>query len=120
MCCPLKGLVLSGLGSGWRSADHRGRAADAVLDRPFAVEEGMPERAARNRDEAKGGEGDLPRRGPAGDTRGAAPGTKWCAANAVAEYAESGRSYTRRSNQVHAASRTPGSKQRGLELLLAA
>ena len=32
--------------------------------------------------------------GTAGDTRGSAPGTKWCAANAIAEYADFGRRYT--------------------------
>jgi hypothetical protein len=91
-----------------------------VLDRLFAVEEGMPERAARNREQAKRavmaiflGQGEV------GDTRGSAPGTKWCAANAIAEYADFGRRYTKRSNQVQRSFEDTQLKQRGLELVLA-
>jgi phage/plasmid-like protein (TIGR03299 family) len=92
-----------------------------VLDGLFAVEDGMPERAARNREEAKRAVmaiflGD----GSAGDTRGNAARTKWCAANAVAEYADFGRRYTKRSNQVQRSFEDTQLKQRGLELVLAA
>jgi hypothetical protein len=33
--------------------------------------------------------------GQAADTRGSAPGSKWCAVNAIAEHADYGRRYTR-------------------------
>jgi hypothetical protein len=38
--------------------------------------------------------------GAAGDTRGGAPGSGWCAVNATAERADHGRQYTKRTNQV--------------------
>jgi hypothetical protein len=60
------------------------------------------------------------REGEAGDTRGAAPGSKWCAANAIAEHADFGRRYTRRSNQVQRSFEDDRLKQRGFELLLEA
>jgi hypothetical protein len=91
-----------------------------VLDRLFAVEDGMPERAARNREQAKRAiMAIFLGHGHAGDTRGNAPGSKWCAANAIAEYADFGRRYTRRSNQVQRSFEDTQLKQRGLELLLA-
>jgi elongation factor P hydroxylase len=58
--------------------------------------------------------------GPAGDSRGNAPGSKWWAANAIAEYADFGRRYTKRSNQVQRSFEDTELKQRGLELVLAA
>ena len=58
--------------------------------------------------------------GEAGDTRGCAPGTKWCAANAIAEWADFGRRYTRRTNQVQRSFEDNQAKQRGLELVLGA
>jgi phage/plasmid-like protein (TIGR03299 family) len=92
-----------------------------VLDRLFAVEDGMPERAARNREQAKRAVMAIFHgQGPAGDTRGGAPDTKWCAANAIAEYADFGRRYTKRSNQVQRSFEDTLLKQRGLDLLLEA
>jgi phage/plasmid-like protein (TIGR03299 family) len=92
-----------------------------VLDRLFAVEEGMPDRAARNREQAKQATmATFLRHGPAGDTRGSSPGSKWCAANAIAEYADFGRRYTKRSNQVQRSFEDTQLKQRGLEPVLAA
>jgi phage/plasmid-like protein (TIGR03299 family) len=92
-----------------------------VLDRLFASEQGMPERAARNREEAKAavmaiflGQGEV------GDTRGQAPGTKWCAVNAIAEHADYGRRCTKRTNQVRRSFEDTRLKQRGLELVVAA
>ncbi len=83
------------------SSSSSGGSADTVLDRLFAAPDGMGDRAARNREEAKlavlaifAGQG------AAGDTRGAAPGSKWCAANAVAEYADFQRGVTSRTNQM--------------------
>ena len=59
-----------------------------VLDRLFAASEGIGERAARNREEVKQAVLRIFRgEGAAGDTRGTAPRSKWCAANAIAEYA---------------------------------
>ena len=81
----------------------------------------MGDRAARNREEAKHAVLAIFRgQGSAGDTRGSAPGTKWCAANAIAEYADFGRRYTRRSNQVQRSFEDAQLKQRGFELLLEA
>ncbi len=92
-----------------------------VLDRLFAAPDGMGDRAARNREEAKQVVlATFRGQGAAGDTRGAAPNSKWCAANAIAEYADFGRRYTRRSNQVQRSFEDTQLKQRGLELLLAA
>jgi hypothetical protein len=92
-----------------------------VLDRLFAVRDGLPERAARNREQAKRAiMAIFHGQGQAGDTRGSAPGSKWCAANAIAEYADFGRRYTKRSNQVQRSFEDTQLKQRGLELVLAA
>jgi phage/plasmid-like protein (TIGR03299 family) len=92
-----------------------------VLDRLFAVPEGRGGRAARNREEAKQAVMAIFRgQGAAGDTRGSAPGSKWCAANAIAEYADFGRRYTRRSNQVQRSFEDTQLKQRGLKPLLEA
>jgi len=57
---------------------------------------------------------------PNGDTRGNSPGTKWCAANAVAEYADWYRRYTVRTDQMARSFEDHDLKQRGLELVLAA
>jgi hypothetical protein len=51
--------------------------------------------------------------------RGQAPGTKWCAANAIAEWAHYGRRYTKRTNQVQRSREDTALKQRGLELVAA-
>ncbi len=92
-----------------------------VLDRLFVAPEGIGDRAARNREDAKQAVIAIFRgQGAAGDTRGGAPGSKWCAANAIAEYADFGRRYTRRSNQVQRSFEDTQLKQRGLELLLEA
>jgi phage/plasmid-like protein (TIGR03299 family) len=92
-----------------------------VLDRLFAAPNGAGERAARNREEATAAVMQVfLGRGMAGDTRGGAPCTKWCAVNAIAEWADFGRRYTRRTNQVQRSFEDTGLKQRGLELLLQA
>jgi hypothetical protein len=57
--------------------------------------------------------------GVKGDTRGNAPGTKWCAANAIAEYADYGRKMTKRGNQVARSFDDNAIKQRGFDLILA-
>jgi hypothetical protein len=92
-----------------------------VLDRLFAVEEGVPERAARNREQAKRAIMTIfLGHSPAGDTRGNAPGSDWCATNAIAEFADLGRRYTKQSNQVQRSFEDTQPVQRGLELLVAA
>jgi hypothetical protein len=48
------------------------------------------------------------------------PGGKWCGADAIAEYADFGRRYTRRGNQVRRSFEDTLLKRRGLELLLEA
>jgi phage/plasmid-like protein (TIGR03299 family) len=92
-----------------------------VLDRLFSVEDGLGDRAARNREEARQAVMAIfLGQGHAGDTRGQAPGTKWCAVNAIAEHADFGRRYTKRTNQVQRSFEDTQLKQRGLELVLAA
>jgi phage/plasmid-like protein (TIGR03299 family) len=59
------------------------------LERLFAVEEGMGDRAAKNREESR----EVVRsiflgQGPDGDTTGNAPGTYWTLYNAATEYAD--------------------------------
>lgn len=58
--------------------------------------------------------------GPDGDTTGNSPDTKWTAANAVAEYADWFRRYTKRTDQVARSFEDHDFKQRGLELVKAA
>lgn len=77
--------------------------------------------AHRNREEARGTILDLfTGNGPGGDTTGNSPGTKWCAANAVAEYADWYRRYTVRTDQMARSFEDQTIKQRGLELVLSA
>lgn len=77
--------------------------------------------AQRNREEARGIILDLfTGNGPQGDTTGNSPGTKWCAANAVAEYADWYRRYTVRTDQMARSFEDQTIKQRGLELVLSA
>jgi hypothetical protein len=77
--------------------------------------------AAERGERAKAAELDLFRgQGPVGDTRGNSPGTKWAAVNAIAGYADFGRRYTRRTDQMQRSFEDTGLKQRGLELVLEA
>ena len=93
----------------------------SVLSPLFAVEEGMGKVARANRERARCEVLDVFRgRGAAGDTSGNSPGTKWAAANAIAEHADFGRRYTSRTNQVQRSFEDTELKQRGLELVLAA
>lgn len=57
---------------------------------------------------------------PDGDTSGNSPGSKWCAANAIAEYADWGRRVTEKTDLMHRHYEDTGLKQRGLELVLSA
>jgi hypothetical protein len=97
------------------------RLERSVLERLFPLEDELGRRARANRSRAKGAVLDLFRgQGPAGDTSGSSPGTKWAAANAIAEYADFGRRYTRRTDQVQRSFEDTQLKQRGLELVLGA
>jgi len=57
---------------------------------------------------------------PDGDTTGNSPGTKWVAANAVAEFADHFRRVTKRTDQVQRSFEDQNLKQKGLDLVLAA
>jgi len=59
-------------------------------------------------------------RGPAGDTTGNSPGSKWVAFNAISEHLDYGRRYTTRTNQVQRSFEDTSLKQRALELVSAA
>ena len=92
-----------------------------MLDKLFPVEDDMGKRARDNRARAKAAVLDIFRgQGPAGDTSGNSPGTRWAAANAVAEWSDFGRRYTKRSDQVQRSFEQGQLKQAGLELVLAA
>jgi phage/plasmid-like protein (TIGR03299 family) len=92
-----------------------------VLDPLFAAPNAAGERMARNREEAKTAVmAVFLGQGVTGDTRGQAPGTNWCAVNAIAEWADHGRRYTKRTNQVQRSFEDTALKQRGLELVMAA
>jgi phage/plasmid-like protein (TIGR03299 family) len=58
--------------------------------------------------------------GPAGDTTGNAGGTKWCAFQSVVEYADYGRRYTVKSNQVARSFEDSALKEQALALVRAA
>lgn len=77
--------------------------------------------ARRNREDTKeiilnvfGGEG------PEGDTSGNSPGTKWCAWNAIAEYADWGRRVTVKTDQVQRSFEDQRMKEQALRLVAAA
>jgi phage/plasmid-like protein (TIGR03299 family) len=91
----------------------------SVLAPLFRVEQGMGPRARAHRAQATAAVLDIFRgRGPEGDTTGGAPGSKWAAANAIAEWADFGRRYTSRTSQVQRSFEDTQLKQRGLELVL--
>ena len=97
------------------------RKLGLVLEELFPVSDVMGERAARTRTEAreacmllfKG-------RGWDGDTTGNAPGTAWCAWNAIAEHQDWHRRYTETTDQVVRSFEDTAVKDRALELLVAA
>ena len=93
----------------------------SVLDKLFPVEDDMGKRARDNRARAKAAVLDIFRgQGPAGDTTGNSPGTRWAAANAIAEFSDFGRRYTKRTDQMQRSFEQGQLKQAGLELVLAA
>ena len=95
------------------------RQMNGVLDALYPVEGSMGDRAVTNREVAKNAIMTIYRgEGVRGDTTGNAPGTKWCAANAIAEYADFGRKMTKRGNQVARSFDDNAIKQRGFELVL--
>jgi phage/plasmid-like protein (TIGR03299 family) len=58
--------------------------------------------------------------GLAGDTTGNSPNTKWCAWNAIGEYADYGRRVTKRTNQMARSFEDVALKDKGLALVEAA
>ena len=92
-----------------------------VLRHLWVIDEDTGPRARANRERAiehvlaifRGG-------GPAGDTTGNCPGSKWVAFNAIAEHLDYGRRYTTRTNQVQRSFEDTSLKQRALELVAAA
>ena len=92
-----------------------------VLRELFKIEPEMGKRAIGNRDRSR--EAILAifnGRGPVGDTTGNAPGTKWTAFGAIAEYADYGRRVTKATNQVARSFEDSALKERGLALVQAA
>lgn len=91
----------------------------SVLDELYPVEGSMGDRAVTNRSVAKNAIMSIYKgEGIQGDTTGNAPGSKWCAANAIAEYADYGRKMTKRGSQVARSFDDNALKQRGFELVL--
>lgn len=94
---------------------------DKVLDKLFVIDDDTGPRAKTNREDAKEAILNIWKgNGPAGDTRGNSPGTKWTAYNAVAEYSDFGRAYTIRTNQVNRSFEDNSLKQRAFDLVAAA
>jgi hypothetical protein len=90
-----------------------------VLDKLFAVEDEMGKRARDNRERSKAAVLDIFRgQGPAGDTSGNASGSKWSAANAIVEWSDYGRRYTKRTSQIQRSFEDGQLKQRGLDLVM--
>lgn len=90
-----------------------------VLRPLLAMDEiGLGDRAKKNRGEQHDRiMGIFLGNGPAGDTRGAAPGTAWTAVNAIGEYADWARRRTKRTNQVARSFEDHDLKQKGLGLV---
>ena len=108
------------LGDQMALAPFTEREMNNVLDALYPTESGMGDRAVTNRQVAKDAIMSIYRgEGVRGDTTGNAPGSKWCAANAIAEYADYGRKMTKRGNQVARSFEDNAIKQRGFELILA-
>lgn len=99
----------------------RGQFERKVLNRLFVVDDDTTQRARTFRTNAKDTIlANFAGRGEHGDTRGNAPGTKWTAFNAVAEYADHGRRVTQRTNQMARSFEDNNLKQRALDLVTAA
>jgi phage/plasmid-like protein (TIGR03299 family) len=97
------------------------RFRKAVLEDLFPKREGSGDRAATNRQEAIDAVLTFFRgEGADGDTRGNAPGTKWTAVNAIAEYSDWGRRTTQATDQVYRSFADGSLKQKGLKLVLSA
>lgn len=100
------------------SAGQMGAVARKLVE---ADEPGLGDRALKNRQKAADSIlGIFHGNGPGGDTSGNAPYTKWCAINAIGEFADWGRRYTKRTDQVQRSFEDADLKTRGLELVLAA
>lgn len=93
-----------------------------VAEKLFPIDrDSMGERAVKNREENRDRlVSTFLNGGPDGDTRGNAPGSKWCAVNAVAEYADWMRRTTKRTDQMSRSFEDSAMKQMGFEAILAA
>jgi phage/plasmid-like protein (TIGR03299 family) len=80
---------LKTLGDSLAQAQCSDTRAKGYVERLFPTTEGMGDRAARNREEARAAVLSIFRgEGVAGDTTGNAPGSFWCLYNAAVEYAD--------------------------------
>lgn len=105
----------------WPEPITEGALRGRVLDRLLAIEEGVPKRSARNREQAKRAiMAIFLGHGRGGRHARERPGSKWCATNTNAEHADFGPRYTTRSNQVRRSFEDSQLKQNGLGLVLAA
>jgi phage/plasmid-like protein (TIGR03299 family) len=92
-----------------------------VLTPLFPITDDMGKIAKGNRERNRDKIVDLFRgAGEDGDTSGNSPGTAWCAVNAIGEFADWKRRYTKKSNQVARSFEDTDLKQRGLDLVVAA
>jgi phage/plasmid-like protein (TIGR03299 family) len=97
------------------------RLRSSVLRHLWPIEPETGPRARRNREQTIAAVLEIfAGRGPAGDTTGNSPSSKWVAWNAVCEQLDYGRRYTARTNQVQRSFEDTTLKQRALELVIAA
>lgn len=90
-----------------------------VLEKLFPIEDGMGDRAAQNREEAREAVLSIFKgHGPDGDTTGNSPGTAWTLYNAIGEYADWSREI-RKSRFQRIIDDPDGLKNRGFELVVA-
>lgn len=99
----------------------KGRFEDKVVKPLFTIEDDMGARAKGNRERATAKILDIfDGKGAQGDTTGNSPYSKWTAFNAVSEFADWERRYTKRTSQVQRSFEDGALKQRALDLVIAA
>ncbi len=97
------------------------RLESSVLRHLWTIDEDTGKRARQNRERTiEAVLAIFTGRGPAGDTTGNSPGSKWVAWNAVCEQLDYGRRYTTRTNQVQRSFEDVALKHRALQLVIAA
>jgi len=96
------------------------RLERSVLRTLWPVDQDTGSRARENRERTIAATLDIfTGRGPAGDTTGNSPASKWVAWNAIVEQLDYGRRYTARTNQMQRSFEDSALKQRALELIAA-